>query len=154
MTRLEKLAKILGESYLESEPVPGDTFYWSPEHRTVYYDKSNKTPEGMWALLHESGHALLQHTQYYTDIELVLMEVAAWETAKNIAAEMHIEVDEDHVQDCLDSYRNWLHKRSLCPDCNLSGVQIDSATYTCIFCHKKWTVSAERFCRPYRRTAL
>ena len=152
MITLDQLANVLSEQYLSSAPTPGDTFYWSPKNNTVYYDSSNKTVEGIWALLHESGHARLGHTQYYSDIELVLMEVDAWENAKELARLVNIEIDEDHVQDCLDSYRNWLHKRSLCPDCHLSGVQIDTATYTCIFCQKRWHVTAERFCRPYRRS--
>ncbi len=129
-----------------------ETFYWSPRDKTVYYDANNTTTEGLWALLHETGHAILNHTQYYSDIELVHMEVAAWETAKLLSKKMKTEISEDHAQDCIDSYRNWLHRRSLCPDCNLSGIQIDAKHYSCIFCHKKWQVSAERFCRPYRKT--
>ena len=132
----------------------GDNYYWSPGDKTVYYKEDNHTAEGAWALLHETGHALLEHLQYYSDVELVLMEVSAWEKAKELASEQGFEIDEDHVQDCLDSYRDWLHKRSLCPDCSLAGVQTDTQTYACIFCHKNWKVSAERFCRPYRRTAL
>jgi len=129
----------------------GDTFYWSPTDKIVYYKQDNKTNEGVWALLHESGHALLDHTQYYSDIELVRMEMEAWDKACSIAKNLQLEIDESHIQDCLDSYRDWLHKRSLCPDCQLSGVQITNNTYSCIFCQKKWSVSSERFCRPYRK---
>ena len=143
----------LGQDYPQIKLSAGDNYYWSPVDKTVYYKEDNSTDEGAWALLHESGHALLQHLHYYTDLELVIMEVEAWEKAKEIAKEQNLEIDEDHIQDCLDSYRDWLHKRSLCPDCNLSGVQTDTHTYCCIFCQKKWKVSAERFCRPYRRTA-
>ena len=131
----------------------GDVFYWSPSDRTVFFNQNNHTQEGLWALLHETGHAILDHTQYYSDIELVQMELEAWEKAKTLAEERSIIIDEDHVQDCLDSYRDWLHKRSLCPDCKLSGLQTDRHTYNCVFCHKQWKVSTERFCRPYRRKA-
>ncbi len=130
----------------------GETFYWSPAEEVVYYRPDNTTDEGSWALLHETGHALLKHTKYYSDIELVLMEVEAWEEAKSMAKDMKITIDEDHIQDCLDSYREWLHKRSLCPQCELSGIQLDVKTYTCIFCQEKWNVSSDRFCRPYRRS--
>lgn len=161
----------LTEKHPDISLAESDTFYWSPSDKKVYYRPDNKSDEGIWALLHESGHALLSHTRYYTDFELISMEVEAWEKAKELAAEMSKEqrakskdellrsplsaprsftIDEDHIQDCLDSYRNWLHKRSLCPDCSLSGIQTDSKTYSCIFCHKKWHVSSERFCRPYR----
>lgn len=146
--------KSIAKSYPELKIMAGDNYYWSPVDKTVYYKQDNDTSEGAWALLHESGHALLEHLQYYSDVELVIMEVEAWEKAKELASKQELEIDEDHVQDCLDSYRDWLHKRSLCPDCSLAGVQIDTETYACIFCHKRWKVSAERFCRPYRRTAL
>ncbi|MCA9323711.1 ImmA/IrrE family metallo-endopeptidase [Candidatus Saccharibacteria bacterium] len=148
---LEDLAKNLRQTHTNIHLATADTFYWSPSDKTVYYDSRDSTTEGLWALLHETGHALLGHTQYYSDIELVQMEVAAWEKAKELAKEADTVIDEDHAEDCIDSYRNWLHRRSLCPACHLSGVQIDNNHYTCIFCHKKWRITAERFCRPYRK---
>lgn len=130
----------------------GETYYWSPSDKTVFYRSEDTSQEGNWALLHESGHAILNHENYFSDFELVKLEVEAWEKAKEIATDFGLEIDEDHIQDCLDSYRDWLHKRSLCPDCRLSSVQTDERTYTCIFCQKKWQVTAERFCRPYRKS--
>jgi hypothetical protein len=152
VTELELLVKELKEINSDINFSPAETFYWSPTDKTVYYDSSNDTREGLWALLHESGHAILGHRQYYSDIELVQMEVEAWDSAKDLAAKLEIIIDENHAEDCIDSYRNWLHGRSLCPDCNLSSIQIDTKHYSCVFCQKKWQVTAERFCRPYRKT--
>ena len=151
--KLSEIILNLTSSYPSISIKPGDTFYWSPGEKTVYYNDSFTSPEGVWALLHETGHALLDHEQYFTDIELLTKEVEAWERAKEIVddLQLNITIDEDHIQDCLDSYRDWIHKRSLCPDCYLSGVQTDSETYTCVFCHAHWQVSTDRFCRPYRR---
>jgi len=143
---------LLTTNYPDLHLKAGDTYYWSPKDKTIFYKSKDSSDEGAWALLHESGHAILNHLNYYSDFELVKLEAEAWEKAKEIAREFNLEIDEDHVQDCLDSYRHWLHKRSLCPDCHLSSVQTDSSTYSCIFCHKQWKVSAERFCRPYRRS--
>lgn len=148
---LENLTATLHKKYPGIRLAAGKTFYWSPAEATVYYKAGDSRPESLWALLHESGHALLSHARYHTDIELVSMEVDAWERAKALAQDLSLDIDEEHIQDCLDSYRDWLHKRSLCPDCTLAGLQIDGYTYTCIFCHKRWQVSTERFCRPYRR---
>jgi Zn-dependent peptidase ImmA (M78 family) len=67
-----------------------DTFFWSPAEKTVHYDKDGEREQGLWSLLHETGHALLEHTQYYSDVELVRMEVSAWEEAKSIGAEIGI----------------------------------------------------------------
>lgn len=149
---LDTLVTALKKSFPELELQADSTFFWSPADKQVHYDERNQSLEGAWSLLHETGHALLDHTTYFTDVELVNMEVAAWEEAKRIAEHFSLEIDEDHVQDCLDSYRDWLYKRSLCPDCHLSGIQVDTKVYTCIFCHRRWHVTTERFCRPYRRS--
>ncbi|MDO8265472.1 MAG: hypothetical protein Q7T41_00850 [Candidatus Saccharibacteria bacterium] len=149
----QKLIKDILKIYPDIAFKEGDNYYWSPSNQTVYFG-NNETSEGLWALLHESGHAILKHIHYYSDIQLVSMELQAWEKAKEIAVSHNIEIDEDHIQDCLDSYRDWIHKRSLCPDCNLAGLQINTHTYSCVFCNNKWKVSTERFCRPYRRKTL
>ncbi len=148
---LQELVTILQRENPHLHLAASDTFFWSPADKTVHYDSSSKGKEALWSLLHETGHALLGHTHYYSDVELVQMEVSAWEKAKDIGQAHKITINEDHIQDCLDSYRDWLYKRSLCPDCHLSGVQVASRVYVCIFCQKKWRVSTERFCRPYRK---
>lgn len=140
------------KKYPDIELKAGQNHYWSPNERTVYFNTDSDSVENTWALLHETGHAILNHIHYFSDLELLKMELQAWEKAKEISASFKIEIDEDHIQDCLDSYRDWLYKRSLCPDCSLSGIQISSHLYSCIFCNKKWKVSAERFCRPYRKS--
>ncbi len=149
MRQEEVVAKIKSE-YKNISLEPADNYYWSPSENKVFYVLNNNSIEAVWALLHEVGHALLDHTKYFSDIELVKIEVEAWNKAEELASDLDIEIDEDHIQDCLDSYRDWLHKRSLCPDCDLSGVQVNTKTYVCIFCHKRWSVTSERFCRPYR----
>ncbi|HMT19217.1 MAG TPA: hypothetical protein PKD20_04575 [Candidatus Saccharibacteria bacterium] len=132
--------------------VADKTFYWSPKDATIHFDKNASGNEAGWSLIHETGHALLEHTRYYSDIELVQMELAAWERAKEVASLLNVSIEEDHIQDCIDSYRDWLYKRSLCPHCDLCGVQIDKSVYTCVFCLQEWRVTNERFCRPYRKT--
>lgn len=145
--------KKLKANYPSIHIKPGDNYYWSPAERTVFFLQNNESIEGIWALLHETGHAILGHEQYFTDIELLQMEVEAWDQAQQLTGVLNLgeSIHEDHIQDCLDSYRDWLHKRSLCPDCHLSGIQTTTATYTCVFCHRTWKVSADRFCRPYRK---
>ena len=129
------------------------SYYWSPKDRIVYYQNGDTSEVGLWTLLHETSHGLENHRSYKSDFELVLLEVQAWERAEKLASEFDLEIDEDHIQDCLDSYRDWQYKRSLCPRCDLGGIQITPSTYKCIFCNDSWNVSAARFCRPYRRRA-
>lgn len=130
----------------------GKSFYWSPHKSTVTYNSSHLGKEpGIWSLLHETAHAQLEHTIYKTDFELLLLEVAAWEHAKEIAHSLKLNIDEDHVQDCLDTYRDWLHRRSTCPTCGSVGLQHSISEYNCHNCNTTWHVTAARFCRPYRR---
>ena len=130
--------------------MPSESYYWSPSNQTVFYQKDDSSEIGSWTMLHEACHGLLDHQTYESDFELVKLEVEAWERAEKLAADFGINLDQEHVQDCLDSYRDWQYKRSLCPRCDLGGVQIDQKTYSCLFCSDKWHVSESRFCRPYR----
>jgi len=133
--------------------VEGDSFCWSPENKTIIYsDKLLTSPSGQWALLHEVAHATLKHKNYSSDLGLLKLEVEAWDKAKVIASKFNIVIDEDHIQDCLDTYRDWLHRRSTCPTCQIICIQTNSTTYNCHNCGTSWIVSASRFCRPYRLT--
>lgn len=134
--------------------VPGDTFSWSPATTTISYTPSNTNTVHMWSLLHESGHAKLGHTNYQSDIELLLMEVAAWEEARSLARQLGTTIDEDHVQNCLDTYRDWLHQRSTCPRCGTVSLQTSPKEYRCHNCAMQWQVSTSRFCRPYRSSKI
>lgn len=127
----------------------GTAFFWSPEYSRVTY-KSGSEEKYMWALLHEASHAILGHKNYQNDVELLMLEVSAWQQAKSLAAEYGIEISEDHIQDCLDTYRDWLHQRATCPRCSTVSLQITAREYRCHNCSAAWSVSASRFCRPYR----
>ena len=127
-------------------------FMWSSSAQVIYYSDHFKDIQvARQQLLHETAHALLQHNAYTYDIELVRIEATAWERAKILGEEFSIDIDEDHVQNCLDTYRNWLYKRSACPSCLQAGLQIDPSTYQCLNCSQTWKIGPERLCRPYRR---
>lgn len=135
--------------------VSSASFYWSPAKQTIAYKKASlSTKEGAWSLLHETAHALLDHHIYKTDFELLMMEVAAWKHAKSLANDLGVSIDENYLQDCLDTYRDWLHRRSTCPTCGNVGLQHSDSEYRCHNCHSTWQVTAARFCRPYRKKLL
>lgn len=130
----------------------GPQFSWSPESGDIIYKRSAKGKQATWSLLHETGHALLNHRSYGADFELLRLEVEAWEQAKTIGKEIGINIDEDHIQDCLDTYRDWLYRRSICPECSTKCLQQDdNEHYHCFNCHAVWRVTASRFGRAYRR---
>ncbi len=134
--------------------VASQTFYWSPKEQAIHYRASNLDEvKGQWALLHEVAHALLLHSGYHSDFELLECEVLAWEKAKELALQRHMQIDNEHIEDCLDTYRDWLYARSTCPTCHLNSLQIKTNQYQCVNCLTTWRVSASRFCRPYRMQA-
>lgn len=133
---------------------PGERFSWSPKNREIIYKKGSlNDTANQWALLHELGHATLGHNTYKSDFELLQLEVAAWEEAVVLAKKYQLFIDEDHIQDCLDTYRDWLHRRSTCPTCGNRSLQENAQEYACFNCGCRWHVTASRFCRPYRRVA-
>ena len=131
----------------------GEAFVWSPETQEIFYRRSASQESDTWSLLHETSHALLGHRTYSTDFELLKLEVDAWQKAKELARAFHITIDENHIQDCLDTYRDWLYARSICPRCGTKSIQQAELTqYRCFNCHEMWRVTPSRFCRAYRAT--
>ncbi len=128
--------------------IASDTFRWSDTSQAIHYNPKSKNPA--WSLLHEVGHMLNKHSSYSSDTSLIRMEMEAWESAKELAQRYGRRINEDHIQDCMDSYRSWQHKRSNCPICTQTGIEIKSRTYRCINCQHAWDVNANRLCRVYR----
>lgn len=150
---MEKLIAKLRADFPALRFTPGQQFCWSPETSEIFYNAAADSQKSLWSLLHETGHALLEHQTYKADFELLRLEVAAWERARELASEVGITIDEDHIEDCLDTYRDWLYKRSICPSCTTKCLQQDDYThYRCFNCHTTWRVSSSRFCRAYRST--
>lgn len=123
---------------------PGDAFRWSAEEKTIYYDA---TSHDNAALLHEVGHAVLTHSDYSRDIELLQMERDAWNYASTtLSAPYATTISDDTIQESLDSYRDWLHARSTCPACHATGFQTKKQQYCCPACKHNWRVNEARLC--------
>jgi hypothetical protein len=131
-------------------------FRWSPQENTIYFVPTElASKNGIYQLLHELGHAKLMHQGYHLDIELLTMEAAAWEQGQRIAASYEITIEDENIQDHLNSYRAWLQNRSTCPECQQTGVQNTKSTYQCVNCRCSWRVNDAKWCalRRYRLTA-
>ena len=151
---MDKLIASLQNKFPGLKFTAGRQFSWSPESGEIFYRAGSKNQESLWSLLHETGHAALGHTSYRSDFELLQMELAAWQHASRLGQEHGIKIDEEHIQDCLETYREWLYKRSICPNCGTKCLQQDdSARYGCHNCGASWQVSSDRFARTYRRHA-
>ncbi len=108
----------------------GKKFAFRPPKTIIFED----VPDGEALLLHELGHALLGHRDFKTEPERLKMEVAAWEKARELATEYAVEIDEELVQAELDTYRDWLHVKSRCPNCGLTRYQTPDGKYHCPRC--------------------
>lgn len=143
---VEQIAK----DYPQFKFKPGPQEHWSPRTKTITYSESEPLAELRYGLLHELAHALLGHNSYNSDFELLRLESEAWEMAVKIGKKYKIRLDPDHIQDCLDTYRDWLHRRSKCPACGMHVLQDSPSSYKCFNCGTGWQVSSRRFARPYR----
>lgn len=136
-------------SYIEST-----RFAWSPKDRSIHFESTGNVTDASVTLLHELAHGILGHTTFTTDFELLKIEVEAWQHAMTLGEAYEVNIPDEHVQSCLDTYRDWLHIRSTCPTCECHGFQGSDLSYRCINCGSAWTVSSSRSCRPYRKKAI
>ena len=106
----------------------GKKFAFRPPRTIIFADGSKLE------LLHELGHARLEHDFYATDPERLKMERAAWEEARRLCEHYQVEYDEDLAEGALDSYRDWLHRKSCCLQCGLTRYQTRDGVYHCPGC--------------------
>jgi len=156
MTTLPKIANQFAERVAADYPQfkfkAGAQEHWSPKTKTITYEDTDSI-ELKYGLLHELAHALLDHSSYKSDFELLKLESQAWHQAAEIGQKYGLKIDDNHIQNCLDTYRDWLHRRSKCPTCGMHVMQQNATTYKCFNCGESWHVSSGRFARSYRRRA-
>ncbi len=121
-----------------------EAFRWSPESSTIFYNFS--LPQSNATLLHEVAHAVLGHNTHSSlDIELIKKERAAWDyTLHVLGPKYKIAIENDIAEEALDTYRYWLHKRSTCPECNITAFQTKTGTYACPACRCQWRANDAR----------
>lgn len=153
MPSTHSLLDALTQDYPAITLEAGDHFEWQPSRTTIVYDLDDPLFEAR--LLHEFGHALLKHSSYERDIDLIARERDAWQTARlELAPTYGVDIPGDIIHHDMDTYRDWLHARSTCPYCGSNGIQIKKRDYKCVTCLKTWRVNEARTCslRRYRLT--
>lgn len=132
--------------------LPGTRYAWSPSEQIIRYE-DNDTDEtrGSLALLHELSHAVLEHRKFSNDLELLGFEVRAWKQARVLAKKYLVNLDEEYIDGCLESYRDWLYQRSMCVECGNNSLQNSLGHYTCHICGTKWSVPRSQLCKIQRR---
>ncbi|MGI6612315.1 MAG: hypothetical protein ACOX0Z_01965 [Candidatus Nanosyncoccaceae bacterium] len=145
---LEQLVKQLKSDHPEIKFIVGDNFCWSPASQTLFYKDNDQSPKSLHLLLHELAHAKLKHEGYFYDNELVKLELAAWEYSRHNFYPRYVKKFNQALADYyLEYYRNWLYKRSLCPNCQSTGQQADDLIYNCPICGQKWQSNEAKFTR-------
>jgi hypothetical protein len=87
-------------------------------------------------ILHELAHAILGHKRYTQDIQRIKMERNAWDYVRtSLCKKYNISWNQNFAESELDTYRDWLHRKSLCPTCHLTRVQTPDGIYHCPFCN-------------------
>lgn len=132
--------------------VEGDEFRWVPSDSAVYHPPLQSVSD-LQQLLHELGHTELGHVNYKKDITLLSMEREAWSYAVQRLApryDIPLTMGGDIVEDSLDTYRTWLHKRSTCPTCEAIGHEAETGAYRCLSCGQSWRVNEAKTCRLQR----
>lgn len=144
MPSITSLINRLQSDYPDFNFTSGETYLWNSGDGTIFYKPS---PADYPALMHELSHAMLGHKSYKRDIELIEMECKAWDYARLVLAkEYEITIHNDDVDEALDTYRDWLHARSTCPNCAATGIETDKHLYKCIACGTLWQVNEARIC--------
>ena len=149
--RLNNLITQLQRDFTEVSFKKAAKDYWSPRTKTIFYNPALPVQEASFGLLHELSHSILDHQTYGTDFELLQMESEAWGLAAKLGKKYGVNISSQHIQKCLNTYRDWLYHRSLCPECGTQAIQSDERTYKCFNCQTHWQVSTSRFSRPYRQ---
>lgn len=139
------LIKRLRNDFPQFQFQPAKEFLWSAQKQTIFFNLSDRY--AVEFSLHELSHALLNHRGYELDIDLIKLERDAWEYAcKELAHRYNVTIVESTVQNNLETYREWLHARSKCPDCDATGLQTKTQYYRCLACNHTWHVNEARLC--------
>ena len=141
----------LETNYSQFKFYPSSRFRFHPP-KTIYYELpilpiSNQDiplqfQSFAMQLLHELGHALSNHNSYQLSIDRLKKETEAWQSAKKVFA-LHPEwtkkypfhYEQNFVELHLDTYRHWLHQKSVCKNCGLTRFQNQSGQWICPRCH-------------------
>ncbi len=152
MRSINSLLNRLRRDYPEFSFEPAEEFWWSAEKQTIFFDPAVSNCAAF--CLHELSHALLGHKGYEYDIDLIKLERDAWEYAQNTLAPAYTTpIDDEVIQDNLNTYRAWLHTRSSCPECDTTGLQTKEQYYRCLACGHTWRTNEARVC-ALRRYSL
>ena len=129
LTFLESIKK----SYPDFAFRPGHKFLFRPP-KTIRYIESDENFRLL--LLHELAHAILGHFSFDRSLERLQIERDAWAKTRELCSLYSIPFDEEFAEAELNTYRDWVHQKTLCKHCGLSCLEVSSESLYCPFCQK------------------
>ena len=127
----EALLKRIKRDFPEFNFRGGKKFVFRPPKTIIL---GPEEPSSDLLLLHELSHAVLKHRDFKMNVERLKMENEAWEKTRELAQRYGVDFDEEMAQEELDTYRDWLHKKSRCPKCGLTRFETPDGQYHCPRC--------------------
>ena len=112
---------------------PGPKFLFRPP-KSIYYQEMDDNYRLL--LLHELSHALLGHFSYEKSLERLQIERDAWEKTRELCEKHSVAFDESVAESELDTYRDWVHQKTLCKTCGLTCLEVSPESLYCPFCQK------------------
>ena len=116
----------------------GRKFLFRAPKSISYLDQNENFP---LLLLHELSHALLKHASYSTSVERLTLERDAWVKTRSLCKKYSIPFSDELAESELDTYRDWLHQKTLCKTCGLTCLEVNSESLYCPFCQKYYKKS-------------
>jgi hypothetical protein len=131
-------------AYPQVRFLPASYFSYDSSEDIINYDpKRLKSIEGKVSLLHEIAHQQLGHFHYNYDLELFMMEVEAWHLTRELAYKHGLAINDEYIEECIDTYDSWVEARANCPKCETFCLQEAEAQYHCFRCDTRWKVSTD-----------
>lgn len=93
---------------------PGAKFLFRPPKSIRYIESDNNF---RLLLLHELSHALLGHFSYERSLERLQIERDAWSKTRELCSLHSVPFDEEFAENELNTYRDWVHQKTLCKHC-------------------------------------
>lgn len=110
---------------------PGKKFLFRPK-KSIFYLETNQNFQLL--LLHELSHALLGHFSYNTSLERLQIERDAWAKTKELCKKHNVQFSSSQAENELDTYRDWVHQKTICRNCGLTCIELSSDLLFCPFC--------------------
>ena len=114
---------------------PGRKFLFRPK-KTILYLESNENFRLL--LLHELAHALLGHFSFDRSLERLQIERDAWEKTRELCDLHSVPFNESLAEAELNTYRDWVHQKTLCKTCGATCLEVNSESLFCPNCQKTY----------------